>query len=240
MFFKKNENKIKFYPVIKGLDVIEPVVHADQASPNWIKGLKIPDGHTTIQSCPGIQDYLGTGYIVKLWQDLEFIYDPARGFGTLPFNQLTTFDNRQGVEIQTHPVEQYQGLSLFEHQIPMAVKLRCPWYVETPPGVDMLMLPLTYENQPFKVAPGILKTSMYHMILAQMIFKYFEGPLLLKKGTPLFHLIPLTDKKLDLTFEDPSAKIYNKIDKTANFLYSKQHPSAQYSKLTDDKFKDKK
>lgn len=236
--FKKN--RIKFYPVIKGLEVIEPVVPAEQASPSWIKGLKIPDGHTTIQSCPGIQDYLGTGYVVKLWQDLEFVFDPARGFGTLPFNQLTTFDNRQGVEIQTHPVEQFQGLTFFERQLPLAVKLRCPWYVETPPGVDMLMLPLTYDNQPFKVAPGILKTSMYHMILAQLIFNYFEGPLLLKKGTPLFQLIPLTDKKLELTFEEPSAKIYNKIDKTANFLYSKQHPSAQYSKLTDDKFKDKK
>jgi hypothetical protein len=236
LFFHKN--KITFYPVIKGLEVIEPIVEARESTPEWFKTLKIPGGHTTIQQCPGIQDYVSKGYVVRLWQDLEFIYDPTRGFGISPANNLATFDNRLGMEIQTHPEEQYQGLTFFKKQLPLSVKLRCPWYVETPPGVDMLMLPLTFENQLFKCVPGILKTSMYHVLLAQMIFDYVEGPIILKKGTPLFQLIPLTDKKLKLTFEEPSVKICNKIDKTANWLYSKKHPAAQYNKLTDEKFKD--
>ena len=183
--------------------------------PDWFKDLKpggVP-GHEphdlksyakptiTAKTCPGIRDYLTAGVMLPMWCDLAFEdIEPEEGKEE---REVGVYLPHEVFTVSWHPADQ------LGKQCPMHTghssypKLDSPWYVETPPGWSILVLPVwfheTDEDPVFRVLPGIVDTDVLHQInLPGQFFPRKKRFSSLKKGQPLAHIIPFERQSVDL------------------------------------------
>ena len=94
------------------------------------------------------------------------------------------------------------------------------WHIVAPKGIKFLFLPLPYPDSfEFYNAPGILDPSINAEINLQLFWNV-TGSYLIKAGTPLGQLIPLTEKKYDFICRDMNTNDENWLRK---FDFYKKH-----------------
>lgn len=200
--------------------------------------------NSTVKNCPGIVDYLKTGYILPAWSDMvirnikgKMIIDAA----------LKVSEMHYGI----HSKSQFIGME--ESQLPeMSVfhKMDSPWWIRTSPGVSVLITnPYWNRNKMFTSVSAVV-----HPDKAPIQLKWFfelnktiennteiydEGSQVIKKDTPLALIIPfkresfehslqyLDDAKFDLmkredecfSFSWFTDSMYDKFRKSFNIWY---------------------
>lgn len=218
---------IEFFPIIKGLEKIEPVVLAK----DFNKSITFEREEFSLRSCPGIRDLTHCGYIIPLWQDLIISYDERQGISVRPSGNMVDQYGESFYDIQFHDEKTLAGYSFGNEYVNFSMKLRCPWYVRTAKGTSLLVTPTFYnENPNFTVASGIITSDCYPMLLAQVILKKFKGEIVLKKGTPLLQLIAIKDQPA-IKIHDHDVLVKKKVDILKNWLYSRMHAAGQYRNI---------
>jgi len=205
---KKKAIKVKCYTTSKsGIHYAYPPQIVSQ--PSWARKLKgastlevarnmvektEPRTFRTIQTCPGRFELYKKGFIIPLWSDL-YIQVNEKGEWKYQFSDLES-------KIGEHHWVQYSSLCKegeFSH-----LKIISPWILDSPEDIDFIAIKPAWEIKALhglEILPGIL--NFYHQNSNNVnLFiknsKEKKQEFFLKAGTPLYHVIPLTDRKVEL------------------------------------------
>jgi hypothetical protein len=201
-FFKEKPIEIISYVASSYAFVNEfsPIVPAKEIYPEWLK--KVPrsafdwnilEPRNTVKSCPGIIKSITNGFIVPMWTDLALEYDLA-GF------KWAFADRRSSLE--RHGNESIPGY----YTDYLILKIVSPWLLKSP--VDLqLTFPFLYHPKPFPIhiSPGVLPfdgadTGQINIFL--FAERKEEGArVMIKQGTPLLHILPITERKVTIRHE---------------------------------------
>jgi hypothetical protein len=180
----KPHNSIKYFPSdIKTLP--KNLKYIDEST-------KIETDATTIRSCIGIIEHYKTGIILPMWTD--FICQPKTSVAGETTIGLMGFP----FSFITHPKSQYPGL--YEDHI--HVKFASPWLFKEKTGIKFLWNAATWNLsnhwKNFLVLPGTVSYDIQCQTNVNIFIDKNSENFKLKAGTPLAHIVPLTDKKIKL------------------------------------------
>lgn len=211
-FFKKSKIVLNCFTYDQMIAKTTPILPAIKFYPTWLKDLpletieekinpgtgaphKIPSG--TLKGCPGVIDYFKTGFMAPLWTDVSVIVDTNGKYSFI------SADNPFALE--SHWPGQWSGFNGYQH-----VKIVLPWHIEESTGVKFLIQKpyWTTNNDPLwinKLAPagGVVDFNSQHCLHLHTFMEkpHIRQEFIMKTGTPLVHMIPLTDKKVELKIE---------------------------------------
>lgn len=183
---------------------LAPIQPAIKFIPSWWKALPktfpslgnrmSPD--PTMKSCAGFIEQYKQGIIMPLWTDGLIDIGPE---GTDGYR----WEMADGVtEITSHPEEQrgtYLPNSKYQH-----LKIVSPWLVQTKEDVYwQYMQPMYNFNQPDHIIglPGVMNFKYQQQTHINLIFTRIKDKVIrhaLRRGQPMTHLIPFTERELDL------------------------------------------
>jgi len=210
MKFWNRRDKIEFFHNEPSIIETFPIIESKDLKLNWVKRARedfqnhvtkdksnVP-GFSHIVRCPGIFDLFKYGYVVSLHKDV-IIEVLDKGFEW----QFAS----GGLEEKTEKF----GINGFNLQIsdlmlkpPWAsdfiIKIATGWHVIAPKGVKFIMLPIAYPDTfDFTVSIGILNPAVSTEVNFPMVWNKTEKEkTLIRAGTPLGHLIPLSEKKYEM------------------------------------------
>lgn len=199
--------KIEFHTHVNGLEKMCPIVPASEEKiPNWVRlaaqehnrqaqDLQNMTGRVqNVNRCPGIRHLLQRGYVVRAW--IDFLVKTNGDGESMTWN---TPDANLESLIGFPPMVFHtkEAFSDYFERWPEDVnrtllKLHFPWQFSLPKGYVFLMLPWSYgDDQRFEACSGILDPDHNCEINIQLYWRVLNGAELVKKGTPLAHLIPV-------------------------------------------------
>lgn len=203
-YFKKyKKDTITFFSSLPGVAETYPILPAGQIKYDWLpiankryKEWVASDpnrNHTHVRRCPAIFEIAREGYVVRLPWDIEVSFESGKLEWEVPDKGLlTNGPNIDGIlfcEPQQNPPHADDRT---------VIKLPSSWHVITPPDVKLLFLPIPYpDNYIFESTAGILDPGQVTQVNPQVYWNVRKKTLL-KAGTPLMQIIPLTNKKLKL------------------------------------------
>lgn len=188
----------------------KPVL-ASSIQPDWWKRAKAGEltrgmVQQTIRSCPAMDDWLKSGWILLSNRDIHVI----NGIGGDDKGKKTfaTYDpHDSGYNSSSHPIT--QTLDAFEYlgedkPIKDAFKMRNPWNIKTPEGYSCFYLdPFLFQNNHFACWQGIIDTDTFNVGMdnAQIIFyPKVDHSFVIPKGTPLCQIIPYKREKWNASY----------------------------------------
>lgn len=209
--------KIEFFSTIDGLADAVPIIEAKDYTAKWmgaarqdyINNLKTSTGRFNhIFQCPGIFDLANYGYIIPMWHDvlIKTNGDPSGFSWMVPSSELTDLVAHRDI-IGSHPSELGKYLPKKPGALSSIVKINTPWNVVAPKGVKFIMLPIAYpDSYEFESTIGILDPGYSSEINVQLWWNIRNGEHVIKAGTPLAHLIPLSEEKYELVCRTMNAR----------------------------------
>lgn len=201
--------KIEFYSTVAGLPDMFPVVKAKDALPIWAKSAR--DSYVKkkeqsigrmnhIYQCPGIFDLFNHGYIIPMWHDviINTNGDPDTFSWTVPSSDLADLNPEVNlIENQSNGVGAVMPIKPWS--LNTLIKINTPWRIVAPRGVKFLVMPIAYPDRfEFESSIGILNPGYSNEINIQLYYNVQKGDVLIKAGTPLAHIIPLSEQNFDL------------------------------------------
>lgn len=212
--FKKQE-KIEFFSKIEGVADAYPIIPANKFRPKWMSRCKqnyIDNKDRNLPShlyqCPGIFDLYNYGFILPLWHDV-IIKTQGGQPGFQYVNPSETLSKLlEGDPVTSQPPDISKWLPKRPHSIEAIVKFNTPWHVVTPKNVKLLITPIAYPDTfEFESSIGVLDPAINTELNIQVFWNVPNGERKLTAGTPIAHIIPLTEKKYDhiireMTHED--------------------------------------
>jgi hypothetical protein len=211
--------KIEFYSTVPGLPDMYPIVKAKDCLPSWAKSardsyIKKKDKNigrmNHIFQCPGIFDLFNQGYIVPMWHDviINTNGDPDNFTWTVPSSDLAELTPEVNIiETQSNGIGSVMPTKPWS--LNTLIKVNTPWHVVAPRGVKLLIMPIAYPDSfEFESSIGLLNPGYANEINIQMYYNVQKGDVLIKAGTPLAHIIPLSENNYELVCRE-----MNNIDK---------------------------
>jgi hypothetical protein len=199
---------------------------------------------STVHHCPGIVDYLKTGYVLPAWTDMCFriINGEMRFEAALETPEIN---------YSVHRFNQFQGMS-YEQKPKMGMfhKVSSPWWIKTSPGVSVLITdPYWNRNKNFTSVSAVVHPDItpihlkwffeFNYAIQDSPEIYDQKKQVVLKDTPLMLIIPfkrtsfnheinyLSEQKLSEIHRDNyygsiswfTDTIYNKFRKRLNNFY---------------------
>lgn len=208
-----------------------PINYTKKFYPDWWKKLpnsivepsSIGELTSTLKTCPGMTDFFGNGITVPLWSDVYL------RIGDKQSKRVNwQFSDRQS-NFDFHPAEQrgeWLPNEYYQH-----LKLVVPWYGVCKEPVQFAYVPNTWAfDRPEKlvIVPGVTDFKYQIGLHMNMFVPYgdIEDGVMLKNGTPLFNLMPLSDRELKfkchLVSDDELRKLREKYGAAA-FTFKGMH-----------------
>jgi hypothetical protein len=173
----------------------------------------VPISMPTIKRCVAITDLYKKGFIIPFWMD--FVCNPIEHVQQR--SELGATDPRHEHNIIRHLPSQYPGiLDNYLH-----IKFRGAWNFVEKTGVDFLWNPAAWninnDVEKFVIPPGIINFKDQYETNLNMFFHKNAERFTLSAGTPLVHLIPLSEKDVEIkchqiSFQDWSAMVPYPVD----------------------------
>lgn len=197
--------------MIDGVAESFPIKKTQEVLPKWVYNAKADymksdkkDMH--LYKCPGIFDMFTTGYVVTNWLDIEIKTNDVGFSVTIPDPTIQELLGKDIVQSQNH-----DNIAKFIPKRPWSVKsilkINTPWHVIVPKNVKLLMIPLPYPDTfEFESCIGMLDPSISSEINIQGYWNVINNSHILKAGTPLCYLIPITEENLNLIVRDKNEK----------------------------------
>ena len=214
MFFKK-ENKIEFFSLIPEVADLIPIIPASKYKPEWYKNMIYEfsevrksenyghqkEAHTA--KCPGIQNLINYGWIMRTWQDLiiETNGDGYTFVWRTPINQKN-LENGDilGEEIGFHNANEFSNyFGGFVDSLQTVIKIQTPWKCIIPEDFYLYEGPIPYSfNEVFTIIPGMFSDNDGIASLnPQLKWNKINGKVLIKAGTPLAHYMLVPKKQFE-------------------------------------------
>lgn len=181
------------------------------------KGMRV----NTLKRCPGFMDVFKYSYTLPLWTDCEIVVDKninEDGYSTLAVD---------GSGISSHPAS--QGGNFLTSNSLIHFKFHSPWYGYSTKKRDLLWnwAPASWNNP-----------SLINKLMIPTAFRNFRGGtstnihtfmdssiddvLYINAGTPMIHMIPMTDKKVEVKCHyDPDW--FNRVESVLPGKFSKNN-----------------
>lgn len=236
------KNKITFVPSM--LDKSTPVyntppVKASSVLPDWYKDLAGYNGGSShsirhlnpindrgqdgsdvsTKLCVPMLDSMTAGYMQTLSEDVEVVIDENEKPSLFWKSNNSVVDTRPTVDMPI-PRECY----------PIHFGWKMSWYYETPPEYSLLIThPLNRFDLPFYIPSGIVDSDIWGLpvFLSFFLKRGFEGTI--KKGTPLFQMIPIKRDDWELNIDYSEEAFWKHKEKEEA---RRSHITAHYKKTT--------
>lgn len=218
---------IRFYTLEDGVLTLYPIVRSSSIKRRFLEEEQIGDLPETLSSknCPGIKKIVSSGWIVPAPAD--FIINTSGDGITFEWHEPYRFTKiNQGMDayVSGHTRSQTEPLlDTPDSTLKTVVKIETPWRIEASDDVIFLLMPVTYNNESrFKAATGILDPKYGHLINVQLFWNVLEGKTLIRAGTPLCQIIPMSRTALNLSQYNVEIDVANEIDikKEKEFNYA--------------------
>ena len=210
MKFWSRKNKIEFFHNEPSIIDNFPIIECKNLKLNWVKRaredfqnrvkedeINIP-GFAHLSRCPGIFDLFKYGYVISLHKDV-IVEIKDKGFECMfAAGGLEEKDEKFGI------IGFNLQISNLMLKPPWAadfiIKITSGWNVIAPKGVKFIMLPIAYPDTfNFTVTIGILDPAVSTEVNFPIIWNEPKKcETIIKAGTPLGHLIPLSEKKYEM------------------------------------------
>tara|TARA_B100000925_G_scaffold11957_2_gene8403 strand:- start:1015 stop:1746 length:732 start_codon:yes stop_codon:yes gene_type:complete len=195
------KNKIEFFSKVTGVAEAFPIIQSKDFHTKWMKTC-MADYKTKkntlqpshIQMCPGIFELYKYGFMVPLWHDtvIKAFSDREDFDYVIPSQYLNEL--RGGDAVGTHPYEVTKFLPKRHYSKHAVVKMNSPWHIVAPPGVKFLVLPIPYpDTYELEHTMGILDPAVSTELNFQFYLNINQGEIMLKAGTPMMYLVPITE-----------------------------------------------
>ena len=186
-----------------------PIKLASECKPSWWKNTpsskfdwNLFGPVSTVKSCPGVGLSIQRGFILPMWSDLA-LETEGDSWKLLYSDRKSRADE--------HPSLQAPGF-YEDHHI---FKINSPWKIISPVDLFVCFPFYLYDKAPLYSTPSgfippILNTCAINPFL---MFKkdIQKQQYLIKCGSPLLHILPFTDKKINFKCEIVSNEEYQKI-----------------------------
>ena len=228
-WLKKKEEKpsVRFYSLEPGVLELFPIVPSSKLDRQFLIEEQIGDVPEALSSknCPGIKKIVNVGWIVPAPAD--FIIK-TNGDG-ISFDWAEPYRFHKGVQgyesyVSSHTRSQAEPLlDDPTDTLKTVVKIETPWRFETSDDIVFLQVPVTYNNERrFTSATGILDPKYGHTLNVQLFWKVLDDETLVRAGTPLCQLIPISRKHLNMGLYDTVIESADAIDqeKEKAFTYA--------------------
>jgi hypothetical protein len=204
---------IEFFSTVHGLADACPIIPAKEYTSKWMSSarqdyiteMKKNSGKFNhIYQCPGIFDMFNHGYIIPMWHDVIIKTDgDSKNFAwMLPSGDIQDLMGEVNI-IGKHVPGLADLIPKRPWSLDAIIKLNTPWQIVAPKGVKFIMLPIAYPDTfEFEATVGILDPGVSSEVNVQMWWNLKKGEHLIKAGTPLAHLIPLSEEKFELVCRD--------------------------------------
>ena len=228
--------KIEFFCTYPGVLDTWPIEPINRAIPNWVRTAREDyiaqkNSHSNhIFRCNGIGDLYKHGYVVRAWHDIEVQATSDNIKLKTPSNHL----DKIGVSIQ-HADNVAKFLPHRLGSCKSIIKCNTPWHLIAP--CKFLMLPVAYsDNVDFEACIGVLDPSVSTEINVQLYWNVIGGISKVKAGTPLCHLIPITEQTCELIVREKNDNDTRWLEKRhyifeSNFVYNIQKMKELYRKF---------
>ena len=224
MFWKKD--KIEFVSTLPGVADMFPILPSSKYWPKWIaksmadykanmdKTKKVQH----IAQCPGIFAMFKTGYVVTSWYDVVISTKQNEPGFSWRVADPDLMENAQMNIIDTHGDQITQHIPKRKGQIQNIVKINTPYHIIAPKGVKFMFMPLPYPDSfDYESTSGILDPAESSELNIQLNWYKEEGEVLIKAGTPLMYILPISEKEYSLVSRDATDKEINWMKKRRYF-----------------------
>ncbi len=182
----------------------KPVL-AKSISADWWKKAKVAEVvsgqvNKTVRSCPAMQDWLSSGYLILANRDLFVKNGVTEEDSDSKFyhTEDTILDGMDSYSSATHPHIQmhdaFNYMSTMDAPVKDAFKMSSAWDITTPPGYSCFYLdPFLFQNDYFATFQGIIDTDKFNVNKdnSQIIFyPKVDHSFVITKGTPICQIIP--------------------------------------------------
>ena len=243
-FFHHKPNIIENFPIIEYKDLkLQWVKKAREDFQNRAKkGDNNIPGFTHLSRCPGIFELFKYGYVITLHEDIKIMPKKGEGFEWMSSSSFHSGPGPDNVIIegQFDSIGQQQ-LNSFVHLIPrppwtndFIMKISTGWHVIAPKCLKFLVLPIAYPDTfDFTSTMGVLDPSMATQINFQMYWNATEPETIIRAGTPLGHLIPLSEKKYQMVQRIANQQDRDWVNKFNSARRSSFWPMKMHNKIID-------
>jgi len=213
------------------INVQSPIKPAREYFPDWWKNTPSSkfnwdtfNVNSTTKSCPGIGQTLQKGFILPLWSDLA-IKTQGNQYQWQYADRISKFE--------IHSNDQAPGF----YEDYYIFKINSPWQIKSPVSLIytfpfyLFPAPLPYLTPTGIVTPVNKMCATNIFILLKRIQE--EICFMIKQGTPLFHIIPLTEKKVVFRTEVISKAEYFKLKRDT--AYKKNFTANGLKNIVDKK-----
>ena len=206
MKFWNRRNKIEFFHNEPSIIDNFPIIESKDLKLNWVKKAKqdfknvkpeSKPGFMHLTRCPGIFELFKYGYIIPLHKDIII-----KSKGKI-FEYAVNKTQDSNFFLTPQPSSTESNINLIPTPpwaADFVIKINTGWSIIAPKGVKFLMLPIAYPDTfNFTPAIGILDPALGTQLNFQMFWNgKDEEEIVIPAGTPLGHLIPLSEKKYQM------------------------------------------
>ena len=218
--FKQKEIVIDAFTAYKEVYDLFPLDHSYKFIPEWWKNIpknleiqnpyvdSVP--YASMKHCYGIIEYFKNGFMLPMWSDVKI----KTSTESYSFQFATSYGN-----IQQHKSIQYNdAFPDYQH-----AKFMCPWYFKTKQDIKFLCsAPIWNLNNHWQnlfILPGIVEFKFNNVLHVNMFLKKQNEQIFIEAGTPIFHISPITDKKIKIVNHLVSeSELLKQIDSARSFF----------------------
>jgi hypothetical protein len=219
MWFNKSKKPIEITFYTNRKDVFEYAKPKAAAKflPEWWKTLPKLDFEKmsarddltpNMRSCYGFINHYKHGFIIPMWSDLiiDIGAEPEQFFARYS-------DNLSSIS----PHSNWQANNFFDTKTFQHLKLETPWYAFCDEEVDFTFAdPMWHRREvnKYTAIPGTLDLKYQHMMNVNLFLSRKEGQnttVHIPHGTPIAHILPLSDRPLLLKYELVSNEAFDKL-----------------------------
>ncbi len=179
--------------------------------PDWYKTLILrvqeygvqlgpKDTEFTVKACVPFQDFISSGYVIKLAYDLEITYSEMNDQQELSFGSLGDLD----LQISRHSNTQLKTFfdnpyfsKVWSNQV---AKFNNQWLIEVPKGYSVMFVPVLLHDPRFMCLPAVVDCDNYvESINFPFLWnRQFTGKHVIEAGTAFIMAIPFKREKYKL------------------------------------------
>lgn len=214
--FKKPSNDLVFYTPVTPIMKMYPIEPMSKVKFDWVpkvlqefkqaQEIPHPVPYTTIRKCPAVFDILKTGYIVRLPYDIhiDITHTPEFEFRwTIKSERLKDISLVPNLVDSQNPIAGHRR----PHSADSVLKFSLPWRCNAPKGIKILHSPIPYsDTYDIESCIGVWDPEQSPQLNVQAWVNHRESSFTILAGTPICHLIPITDQKLNLVVREPTQK----------------------------------
>lgn len=206
--FKQKPVVLNAYTYRKELVDLFPIQRMQKHIPEWWRNIDGKAYHpqfgetesNTMKHCAGFMDFYKYGYTIPLWTDAKF----KLGMNGRSFDALFSDEGSQGIIHQPEQRGSYLPANKYQH-----VKLSSPWMIDCSEEVNFAFVGNTWniDNPDDIIVPsGVLNFKYQKSLNINMFLSYGskEKVIELSSGTPLFNLLPMTEREIVLNVKGVS------------------------------------